>query len=91
MKKLLIFLAGFATATILRHIGQWAVNMMTKRIENFNAEAREFLDDWHEWTEEELAEWMKGEAQVDEYIRKGEVEKFNTMEEFISSLTESEE
>jgi hypothetical protein len=54
MKKLLIFLAGFATAIILGHIGQWIVDRLAKKIENFNAEARELLDDYHEWTEDEL-------------------------------------
>jgi hypothetical protein len=54
MKKLLIFLAGFATAIILGHIGQWIVDRLAKRIEDFNAEARQLLDDYHEWTEDEL-------------------------------------
>lgn len=36
------------------------------------------------WTEE----WQEGEHQVDKYIAEGNVQSFDTMEEFISSLQE---
>lgn len=31
-------------------------------------------------------EWQDGEAQVDKYIAKGEVQSFDTMEEFLNTL-----
>lgn len=36
------------------------------------------------WTDE----WQNGEKAVDTYIAQGEIEEFNSMEEFLSSLKE---
>jgi len=34
------------------------------------------------WTEK----WQKGEHQVDEHVRQGEAEEFDTMEDFLKTL-----
>ena len=47
-------------------------------IEEMRALERASIDD--------LLAWEQAEKEVDEHIRKGEVESFDTMDEFLSSL-----
>ena len=48
------------------------------------------MDDYDDqawfWTDE----WQAGEREVDEHIRKGEVLTFNTIEEFLLSLSQAD-
>jgi hypothetical protein len=63
-------------------------NSTTGRIFTYTMHQGEMLitlaDQFWFWSDE----WQEGEQRVDEYILEGNVQEFDTMEEFLQTLTE---